>query len=724
MPPVRRGMILNLFGREERIRQHYSLPATLTMTTHECKNLIEVLYEMGKNLSKTLSSKLIEFMFPIAQPNNFIRNRSLYDGNEIFISDQKTQNKNAKKEEKVITEELPAKRPQVDTCGGTITKRRKCEQRSIEVQTDLPYESISDVAKKKYLKVQRGEEKDEGGFSRSLAKLRKKGVDSGEELDTKGTDEDGGENKKIARDRLVIKKIKRSNFISIYKGPQLAVIPEVKNRHKSIEVKQDKPMDPSTLFLKPMQKLSEDEKNRLIPESLANNSSIINPSVKSNQLFPFANFTQKISENNNPNNSPIEVQKSKAEENKGSSTQKISSPTVFEPSVIQDFGKNSKETIAFQDKNSENPTSKAHPEFNDAKLPNTFLFSPPQLPEIKPVEIKLTPVPSSINDNELPKSISIEQPNLLESAKIVSFSSTINNPILNPLPNLPPDSDKVNIPKIIDKPPVTNIPSISIPKIENQSNFDPSPTINTKPAHEPPPEISNNPFLNKTAAQIVNIPYKFGEQGIPAIPPAPITPKFSALNAFTDAPSRFPTVSVNSGFGQPFADIDMKTSTQSPLFPSSPVPLPHTFGSSPQNMKTPSLFGSPSEFQSNYSDKSQEYNFSTMNALNNTMGLPSNPHVFNQSPQGFTQNPQGFTHNTPGFTHNPQGFTQNPQGLPENFQQFTNKPAQGFTSGLFPSAVSSAKVSPGVHAALPNNQSNPSSNGFSLGVVASKRQRK
>ena len=62
-----------------------------------------------------------------------------------------------------------------------------------------------------------------------------------------------------------------------------------------------------------MQKLSEDEKNRLIPESLANNSSIINPSVKSNQLFPFANFTQKISENNNPNNSPIEVQKSKAE---------------------------------------------------------------------------------------------------------------------------------------------------------------------------------------------------------------------------------------------------------------------------------------------------------------------------------------------------------------------------------------------------------------------------
>ena len=40
-------------------------------------------------------------MFPIAQPNNFIRNRSLYDGNEIFISNQKTQNKNAKKKKKL-----------------------------------------------------------------------------------------------------------------------------------------------------------------------------------------------------------------------------------------------------------------------------------------------------------------------------------------------------------------------------------------------------------------------------------------------------------------------------------------------------------------------------------------------------------------------------------------------------------------------------------------------
>lgn len=95
-----------------------------------------------------------------------------------------------------------------------------------------------------------------------------------------------------------------------------------------------------------------------------------------------------------------------------------------------------------------------------------------------------------------------------------------------------------------------------------------------------------NPFLNTTAAKIVDIPYKFGE----VLPPMPSTPIFKS-EFFPPQSNPLRSQNFNDS-----TDIEMEPLGFPPSFPSSQPFASSSFSTSPQTIKTPSLFGSPSQF--------------------------------------------------------------------------------------------------------------------------------
>jgi hypothetical protein len=753
MSGSQRGYMLNPHGKQSRILSYSSLPVALSQNLFPSTNLMAKIVSTSKNIINTLSNNLYSYIFPSAQVNSLIRQRSFF---EILDTNPISKLPAIQTEPKEIFEcetELILKRPPSQETHNTI-KKRKIPCHSAEAQTDLPYTEDPEDFKPK-VTVPRTR------LIKKNVDLHKKDSESVEEMDTKGTDEDEDDFGKSLAKRKVIKKVPRRNKLSIIKGPELRIISERGERFEIDEV-----IEKDKINYRNIQK----DLNSFIGKDrvLGDNALVLGkpnyekafpgdkPGLNSNQ---FSGVIHSVPEGSNnsfktpdkPQNTPESATDSKLTHNLFGNTK-----NSFLSSAVND---SSNKSFVNTNPNPETPIQKIKP------LENLLISSEPSKEKLETQVLDKNQFDLTHDKPQTSSLFNFAFSSNTQSLFSPKTPENLPDPNLTPKEPQKPETKSESVPKAPSTPvlpfPVTVAKeslfgnggaSKFLENPDEKKPLNPSkPSESAFPVNTVIQNISSNPFLNTSIAKTIEIPYKFGD----SVSQNPV----SSVSQLTESNSSFKFIENTSSKGLPdtnasnsmMCDIDMASST-----PQHDIPATLPIEKQPGSLNSTSAMGITTNFNGNmFSNSIQTPNtnnfsmftnsnpaslFSTSNpapqfgkndvfsnsnlsSLFNTSNpapqFGKNEGLINSNPVSLfnTSNPAQFGKNE-GFGNGPSSLFGNNGSLPSLFtpggttQAFN--PATANTGALF-----TTPATPATAASTPGSQSK----GFSLGIVSGKKKK-
>ena len=271
MSSNRRGNLLNPHGKFSRVMDYYALPATLQRPSHsERGGFVEVL-DKGKQILASLTSNLFKYFFPLAEVNNLMKHRTLFEVLELNpISTPPQITIENRRIEEIVENQGTGRNELENLKKGLVVKRppshdiysdfyysnkKKKSMFNSESQTDLPYSAIADNFKGNFSRTPESIAEKYKALTGKGKEIKKKHIDSCGEMETKGTDEEDELDFQVKQRRTekryerkgeesesgrkVIRKIIRKSKLSIAHCTDLSVVYEKPSNLDSDEIIED-----------------------------------------------------------------------------------------------------------------------------------------------------------------------------------------------------------------------------------------------------------------------------------------------------------------------------------------------------------------------------------------------------------------------------------------------------------------------------------------------------